>query len=345
MMRLLRLLAALAACVGPAFASTGSGTELFRQLTASVLKVEARNGDGSVSIGSGVLVAPGIVATNCHVTRNARAIELVRGALRYGVDAQHSEIEYDLCLLQSRAAVDEPVAAMQDAPPRTGQPAYAVGFILGIAPRLSAGQIRALHVYDGGKVIETDAAFTSGASGGGLFAPDGTLVGIVTFRSRSADARFFCLPVAWVRQALARFDARPVAPLSGAAFWQRPEPEQPYFLRAATLLAAQDWPHLAEVAREWSFAEAGNASSWLLLGRATASLDRTPEAIAAYRAALAIDAGLPEAWYRLGRAYQRSGDEAAARSAHRALLDLDPRLARALSRAADLCPDPEAVAC
>lgn len=340
-----RLLAGLALCLGPSASWADGGMDLFRQLTASVLKVEAHNGDGSVSFGSGVVVAQGIVATNCHVTRNARAIELVRGALRHRVDAQHSEIEYDLCLLQSRAALDEPVVAMQGAQPRTGQPAYAVGFILGIAPRLSAGQIRALHTYDGGKVIETDAAFTSGASGGGLFEPDGKLVGIVTFRSRSADSRFFCLPVAWVMEALERFDGRPVAPLTGSTFWQRPEPEQPYFLRAATLLAAQDWQHLAEVAGEWSFAESGNARPWMLLGRSKARLDRIPDAIAAYRAALAIESDFAEAWYRLGRAYQASGDDAATRSVQEILLHLDARLAQALSEASEACPDQGANAC
>jgi hypothetical protein len=325
---------ALALCLAPAPGRAEGDPELLRRLMSSVLKVEAHNGDGSVSIGSAVVVAPGIAATNCHVTRNARDITLVRGALRYRVDTQHSEIEHDLCLLASRDAGEEAVVALIPAPPRPGQAVYAVGFILGVAARINAGTVQAVHGYDEGKVIETDAAFTSGASGGGLFAPDGALLGIVSFRGRAAAPRFFCLPAVWVREALARFDGRPVAPLTGTAFWQRPEAEQPYFLRAASLEAGGAWQDLARLAREWSFAEADNATSWFVLGKAEARLHRSEEAIAAYRVALGIEPDFAQAWYCLGRAYLEGGEDAAVRDVQALLRPLDPGLAQALAQPA-----------
>jgi S1-C subfamily serine protease len=40
-------------------------------------------------------------------------------------------------------------------------------------------------------VIQTSTAFTSGASGGGLFDEDGRLVGILTYRLRGASGYYF----------------------------------------------------------------------------------------------------------------------------------------------------------
>lgn len=345
----MRCMQHIAACLVlalmPALAWAEGEMALFWQLTSSVLKVEAHNGDGSVSLGSGVVVGDGIVATNCHVTRNAYAIELVKGALRRSVEAQHSELEHDLCLLYAPQAGADPIVAVDETKPRVGQAVYAVGFILGIAPRLSAGHINAVHGYDEGKVIETDAAFTSGASGGGLFQADGKLVGIVTFKSRQRDSAFYCLPAAWVAAAMKHLAPQPVKPLSGATFWQRPEPEQPYFLRAATLEAAHDWQGLAALARQWSAAESASASPWYALGKAQSRRDHWDEAIAAYRSAVAAEADFAPAWYRLGRAYQHSGDGAGLRGVRDVLQRLDPVLEHALSQPPDYCPQQRPDAC
>jgi len=344
MMRVLAAALGLA-CSAAVWADTDM--ELFRKLTASVLKVEAQNDDGSVSLGTGVVVASGIVVTNCHVTRGAHAIELVRGAARHEVESQQSDVEHDLCLLYSSQVQDEPVVAIPMDRPRVGQPVYAVGFVLGIAPRLNAGEISALYDYDDGKVIETDAAFSSGASGGGLFDPDGHLVGIVTFRSRGADAHHFCLPGRWVTEALNRpSDSRPVAPITGTPFWQRPREVQPYFLRAATLDAERNWSELAAVARQWSFAESGNASSWFVLGKAYARMNERPQAIEAYKTAVAVDADFAEAWYGLGLAYADSGEPAELERVRNVLDRLDPRLARQLTHHhSGACREPSTFPC
>jgi S1-C subfamily serine protease len=45
--------------------------------------------------------------------------------------------------------------------------------------RFGIGEIRSLHDYDGGTVIQTNAVFDSGASGGRLFNDKGELIGHV----------------------------------------------------------------------------------------------------------------------------------------------------------------------
>jgi len=314
-------------------ARAANDIELFWKLTPSILKVEAANLDGSISIGSGVVVGRGVVATNCHVTRRAVSIAVTRGSARRSVESQFSDVEHDLCLLKAPLADSEPVVAISPLRPQIGQAVFAVGFINGIAPRVSSGKIEAVYEYDGGKVMETSASFTSGASGGGLFDAEGRLVGIVAFMSRGAEgARHFCLPASWVAQAVEHFDGHDIAPLDGSPFWQQPRERQPYFLRAVALQAERAWPQLADIARRWSFAESDNPSPWVALGTAYAHLDLRSQSIDAYRTAVAIDGAFAPAWYGLGLAYAddcRPGD---AERIHTVLESLDQGLAKALSR-------------
>lgn len=309
----------------------------FFKLTQSLMKVEAINPDGSVSIGTGVVVGRGMVVTSCHVTQRARSIELVKGSVRSPVQAQHGDVERDLCLLHSPYLEDEPIAPLGWETLRLGQPVYAVGYILGIAPRLNPGEINALYDFDGGKVIRSSTPFTSGASGGGLFDAAGRLVGIVTFKYRAGSAYHFSVPVRWVEAALTRFEGQPVAPLAGSAFWQRPAERQPYFLRAATLEAEQNWSELARVARLWTGAENGNPSAWHTLGKAHWRMKQHDEAINAFQAALMLDNDLAQAWYDLGILYSDAGSPADAERVRSVLLGLDPRLANELAKHASEC--------
>jgi serine protease Do len=334
---LLQLLLGLSLLACWAAARASQDFELFRKLTPSVLKVEAANGDGSVSIGSGVVVGRGVVATNCHVTQRAVSIALVKGGERRDVDSQFSDIDHDLCLLHSALMEDEPIVAIDSVEPQVGQPVFSVGFVYGIAPRLSSGEIDAVYEYDGGRVIETSAAFALGASGGGLFDAQGHLVGLVSFMSRGGQVRHFCLPASWVARALAHFDGQPVAPLSGMPFWQLPAEAQPYFLRAATLEAEQDWMRMREVARQWSFDESANASSWFALATAYAHLNQTPESIDAYQAAVDLDAGFAPAWYGLGLAYADSCRPVDLARVRMVLTALDARMANGLARHEGAC--------
>jgi tetratricopeptide (TPR) repeat protein len=309
----------------------------FLKLTRSLMKVEAFNPDGSVSIGTGVVVGRGMIVTSCHVTQHARSIELVKGSMRNSVQAQQGDIERDLCLLYSPHAEDEPIAPRSWDTLRLGQRVYAVGYIFGIAPRLNAGEINALYDFEGGKVIRSSTPFTSGASGGGLFDSDGRLIGIVTFKYRAGGAYHFSLPMRWVETALMRFEGRPVEPLTGSTFWQRPAERQPYFLRAATLEAEQDWGGLARIARQWTEAESGNPSAWHTLGKAHLRMREDDQAINAFQAALMLDNDLAEAWYDLGVVYADIGKRADVERVRGVLLGLDPRLADELSKHASQC--------
>jgi serine protease Do len=313
-----------------------------QQLAVTLHKVEAANPDGSVSIGTGVMVAPGYVVTNCHVTRRAQAITVTKGALHRRAESQYSDVEHDLCLLRVPLAEGDPVARLREDRPRVGEQVHAMGFILGISPRLSSGEISALFDYDGGRVIQSTTPFSSGASGGGLFDDQGRVVGIVTFKYRGGTAYHFSLPSKWVREALNRFREQPVRPLQGTPFWQRPREAQPYFLQAAALEAESNWFGVAEIGRRWTRSEPDNPTAWFVLGKAYQRLQRNDRSIEALRKAVTLDAAYAEAWYRLGLSYSRAGSKEHIAQVHRILQDLDTDFARKLATATREC-DPEAI--
>lgn len=307
--------------------------ELYAKLASTVMKIEAHNPDGSTSIGSGVMVAPGKLVTNCHVTRNATSIVVIKSGRRWGAEKQQSDVEHDLCLLYVPAAT-VPVAQFGNDKLKVGQLVHAVGYIGGLGPRLSSGQVKALYDYDGGQVIQTTTPFRSGASGGGLFDEQGRLVGVVTFNSRLDQTTHFSLPVSWVVDNLVMSKPQNVAPLpEGFAFWQQPYERVPYFLQAAALEATNSWSEMRELAENWSAAESSNANSWLTLGKAHQHLQQNDQAIAAYRKAIALDRDCSEAWYNLGLVYLDQGKQSEAEDVCKVLGSLDEELAQKLSKA------------
>ena len=230
------------------------------KLAPSLARVEANKTTGGYAFGTAVVIAPDRVVTNCHVTREAQAIYVVKGGLRWDARAQLADVNHDLCLLwvpglDARAA---PLAT--SASLHVGQAVAAIGYGGATGIQISIGDVIGLHALDGGQVIRSSAAFSGGASGGGLFDEDGRLVGILSFRLQAKGAYFFSVPVEWFTERvldLSRY--QPVAPLGEArSFWEQPQAEQPYFMRATSLEAAHNWPELLRFTDAWVEAEPGN---------------------------------------------------------------------------------------
>lgn len=212
----------------------------FVALGASVLRVEATRERGGFALGSGVSVGAGMVVTNCHVTREARAIHVVHGGARWPAVAQAADLDHDLCLLRVPGVRARSVALGRAADLQVGQPLTAFGYTGGMAMQTSGGEVVGLHRHDGANVIQASNRFNSGASGGGLFDDDGRLVGILTFRLRGGQAHYFAAPAEWLQRLLddpAPETWQAVAPIAATwrPYWQLPSELQPEFLRAAAL--------------------------------------------------------------------------------------------------------------
>lgn len=309
----------------------------FASVSASVVRVEAGREQGGLSVGSGVTIAPSIVVTNCHVVRDAAAIRISGGGSAWAVTEQYSDGNHDLCFLRAPAWTGRPVTLGNRAALQLGQPVAAIGFTGGTGKTLRFGRVKALHALDGGRVIESDTAFTSGASGGGLFDASGALVGLLTFRMRGSGGSYYSLPVRWIIDRLpAEGQWTDVHPLPDALpFWQRDLETLPYFMRAAPLSAESRWLELVELADRWSAADPRDAEPLRFRGKAMQELNRLRAAVRAYTTAVALGPDVPSAWYGLALAQASVGNAVAWERARSTLAELDRDLAAQLSDEVD----------
>ena len=142
---------------------------LFEKLSPSVWEVFTFGEQRANSLGSGVVIGPGEMVTNCHVLAKAKAVLVRRQNVMYEAKLKHADAPRDLCVL-SVANFNAP--AVQVAPlskVKVGQKAYAIGNPKGLEATLSEGLISGLRGEwaDGSHVIQTTAPISPGSSGGG----------------------------------------------------------------------------------------------------------------------------------------------------------------------------------
>lgn len=279
-------------------------------LSASVLKIEATRVQGGLSLGSGVVVGPERVVTNCHVTHDALKVDVLRGGVRWLADSQLSDVAHDLCLLRVPGLQASPVALGRADRLEPGQPVTALGYTGGLALQNSPGEVLALHRFDGSLVIRSSNWFNSGASGGGLFDEDLRLVGILSFRLRGGEAHYFAAPAEWVGAMLAvpgdtGYDRVMPDRSQQMAYWQKPVRDQPRFLQAALLERDDQWPALASLGEEWARADASDPEPWYLMSVALVRMNRPREAQQALACSLAVEPNPRAARARLAPAQGR----------------------------------------
>jgi serine protease Do len=335
-LRALMLPFALTVLAAPSIAAAEIARANFIQLSSSVLKVEVRRAQGGYALGSGVVVRPGMLVTNCHVTRDAAEINVLRGGARWRVQSQALDVEHDLCVLHAPALVATAVEIGRDADVTIGQHVMALGYTGGLGIQNSAGDVVALHRHDNGRVLRVTNWFTSGASGGGLFDAQRRLIGILTYRLLGAEAHYFAAPVAWLHTLLddaTRFE--PVKPQAADVqpYWQRPMALQPNFLRAAVMERDARWPELETLTAHWLRATTDDAEPWYLNGIALEQLNRLPEARASLERSVALEPTSGVGWYRLGLVYLRQGQRELAVAARTQLEQLKSGLATELAHA------------
>ena len=144
--------------------------------------------------GSGVIVRPNIVATNCHVVDSGGDISVYKHDNRrastdtiYNATIQKQDEDKDFCLLYVTNLQGIPAKVRQFSTLQIGENVYAIGSPKGFDLSLSTGVISQLRQGRNNRYIQMDAAISPGSSGGGLFDSESNLIGITTEKIADED--------------------------------------------------------------------------------------------------------------------------------------------------------------
>ena len=155
------------------------------------------------SQGSGVIIRPNIVATNCHVVDEGGTIAVYKSDNRradtdtaFSATIRHSDTDKDFCLLDVNGLWGISATVRKYDTMKIGETVYALGAPKGLDLSISSGLVSQLRSIDGEQYIQTDAAISPGSSGGGLFDVEGNLVGIMTWKiaAENAEGIGFAIP-------------------------------------------------------------------------------------------------------------------------------------------------------
>ena len=321
----------LALCLLATSASAELDRALYQKIWPSIVRVYAVLDQGKTATGSGIVVAADKVISNCHVTRDARAIDIIAWNSKWKVKEQIKDIEHDLCLLLVTRDIGKPIEFGDSTNIAVGKEVVAAGYPGGGRLEVTDGQIRGLHNLDGGRVIQTSAPFDSGESGGGLFDRNGKLLGVLTFKSQAGGSFFFAVPVIWLQKLMLASAIEFEGMKKSEAFWERLPDDQPPFMRAVAREATEDWNGLFLYAEQWTKEDTANPEAWFALGKSLYHLKRHPDAVVALKKATALEPNHAQAWLYVARTYRDSGDKKSLGEAMEKLSLLDPAAAKSVA--------------
>lgn len=333
----------------------------------SVVKVGAPLASGAfrLTVGSGVVVAPGLVATNAHVVMDGDTVRVEQNGQTWPARLRNLDLSRDIALLDVPGLV-LPVAVMAEGAPPEGEMVYSWSYPGGQGPSLTSGTLGYTWAYRGGRMLQAELDVARGSSGGGLFDPKGRLLGLTTFVLDSSPHSVFAVPVGWIRELIAA-PASVLRPggsrtlllqgflermsqdpenlerwLRFTEAWVRKAPQDPeaWSARAQALQAARVPARIAEMQEgervrqeldvrdslEKALAlDANRAVDWHNLGVSLDGENRFAEAAHAFQEALRLRPTYAPSWEGLGCTLFNARDFAGAREA--------------LARATSLAPD------
>lgn len=180
--------------VPPSLQSPPPPSHLVRHV---VLVRSQEAGDPRIHQGSGVVVAPGLVATNAHVVGEGNLLRVVIGDQSWPARPRAIDPARDLALLDV-PNLPAPPATLAAQAPSEGEPLTYAGFPGGKGPMSRKGHFVGTWAYLGGQLLQVDMEISSGASGGGLFNGRGELVGLVAFQLRGRPRVVFAPSSRWI---------------------------------------------------------------------------------------------------------------------------------------------------
>ncbi len=157
----------------------------------------------SESLGSGVVIAPGVVVTNDHVISGASRIWVTTSDGReLEAKLEGADADNDLAVLSVDPKGLKPAALGTSADLMIGETVVAIGNPFGLSNTVTTGIVSAVHRTVQGEsgrnysdFLQTDAAINPGNSGGALVNVLGELIGINTAIVGGANTIGFAIPI------------------------------------------------------------------------------------------------------------------------------------------------------
>jgi serine protease Do len=162
----------------------------------------------SESLGSGVVIAPGVVVTNDHVISGASRIWVTTSDGReLEARLEGADADNDLAILSVDPKGLKAAALGTTADLMIGETVVAIGNPFGLSNTVTTGIVSAVHRTVQGEsgrnysdFLQTDAAINPGNSGGALVNVLGELIGINTAIVGGANTIGFAIPIDRVRR-------------------------------------------------------------------------------------------------------------------------------------------------
>src|SRR6185436_14154977 len=147
------------ACLLPRAALALEANEIFKRADPSIVVISVSDKNGKErGLGSGVIVAPRDVVTNCHVVKDADSIAVKQGGVQRSAKLRYQDTARDLCQIQldDIFPAGRPVASsVLSANLEVGQAVYAIGAPRGLERTISRGIISSLRdMKDNAKLIQ-----------------------------------------------------------------------------------------------------------------------------------------------------------------------------------------------
>jgi tetratricopeptide (TPR) repeat protein len=181
--------------------------DVARKAFPSVVMIIARQPKGkTVSLGSGFVVRPGVVATNYHVIKGAASLHVKPiGQHQSYTDAKVLSVDSkrDLALLTVDELDAPPLALADSSDLEVGDEVYAIGNPEGLEATLSQGIVSGIRYIEGQQYIQITAAISHGSSGGPVVKADGDVVGIAVGSVQSGQDLNFAIPVTYLTKLIA----------------------------------------------------------------------------------------------------------------------------------------------
>ncbi|MGH7442102.1 MAG: trypsin-like peptidase domain-containing protein, partial [bacterium] len=313
----------------------------------------------ATTLGSGVVVAPGLVITNRHVIKGGVSFRVEHDGKKWPARLVRVDPDHDLAELSVAGLSASPAKLRDSSKLAVGEKVYAIGSPEGLELTISEGLISGLRDFDGEPVIQTSAAISPGSSGGGLFDAEGRLVGITTFYLKEGQSLNFALPAEWtvalnrrpevtapvVAQASPAFQAlvwsqRGVKAyeanqydVAAHAFQEvirlKPDDEGAWVSLGAAYDELGQHDKAASAEREAIRLKPDDEGAWFVLGYACHGLGQYDKEIGAEQEAIRLKPDDEPAWHNLGLAYDELGQYDKAANAEQEAVRLKPNDARA----------------